>query len=92
MPKRIVIPIILLILFYALSAAQMYAEEDAIEEAKTKAEEIHKIASSDVIYNDEELKAIYYQNIQIIEILKEIRSLLQENLEKTGQSSAPTRP
>lgn len=85
MSKRLVIPIVLLILFYALSAVQMYAQEDTIEEAKAKAEEIHKIASSDVIYNDEEVKAIYYQNIQIIEILKEIRSLLQENLEKTGQ-------
>ena len=47
------------------------------EEASKKAAEIHQVASSDVIYTEAELKALYYQNIEIIELLKDIRNLLQ---------------
>jgi len=54
----------------------------AEEDAQQKAEEIHTIASSDVIYTDQELKALYYQNLQIIDLLKEIRDLLQQQLLK----------
>lgn len=58
-----------------------FAESLSAEKAQSKAEQLHKIASSDSIYADEELKALYYQNIQIIELLKDIRQLLKEQLE-----------
>lgn len=52
------------------------------EEAERKAREIHQHASSDVIFTDEELRALYYQNVQIISVLKEIRELLRQKLEE----------
>jgi len=61
-----------------LFATTTYATDSAIDKAKERAEEIHEIAISDVIFVQEELKAHYYQNIQIIELLKDIRDLLQE--------------
>lgn len=54
---------------------------DSEEDAERKAEEFHRRAISDVIFIDEELKALYYQNIQIISVLKEIRELLRQKLE-----------
>jgi len=51
---------------------------EATEKAREKAEEIHKITSTDTIYTQQELKALYYQNIQIIELLKEIRNILEQ--------------
>lgn len=54
---------------------------DGEEDAGKKAEEFHRRAISDVIFIDEELKALYYQNIQIISILREIRELLRQKLE-----------
>ena len=62
--------------FVCLLAADLVRAQTA-EEAEKKAAQIHLVASSDVIYTEAELKALYYQNIQIIEILKEIRSLLE---------------
>ena len=53
---------------------------DSFNEAGKKAEEIHEHASSDIIFTEAELKALYYQNIQIIELLKEIKELLRQNL------------
>jgi len=57
----------------------------AQENAQERAEEIHKIASSDVIYGDEELKALYYQNVQMIELLREIRDLLERQVVDKGE-------
>ena len=82
MIKRIVF---LLIFFYGLTVVDCgltYAQEAVKETAQEKAEEYHKIASSDVIYSTQELKALYYQNIQIIDLLKEIRNLLKQSAEK----------
>ena len=52
-------------------------------DAAGKAKEIHELASSDVIYVQDELKALYYQNLQIIELLKQIREILDLRLENT---------
>ncbi len=45
----------------------------SIEVAEQKAKEAHDLASSDVIYQEQDFRALYFQNIQIIELLKEIR-------------------
>jgi len=58
-----------------------YSEEDA----QKRAEEIHKIASSDAIFVEEELKALYYQNVQIIGLLREIRDLLEVQIADKGE-------
>lgn len=57
--------------------------QDSSGDAARKAEEIHNLASSDVIYVQDELKALYYQNLQIIELLKQIREILDMKLENT---------
>jgi len=81
MIKKIVILTILVFFISVTSFKLVYSQKQA-EMAEAKAEAIHKHASSDVLYVDEELKALYYQNIQIIQVLKEIRDLLSENLQK----------
>ncbi|MBI2095870.1 MAG: hypothetical protein HYT89_06855 [Candidatus Omnitrophica bacterium] len=48
--------------------------------AEEKAKKLHELASSDVIYTDQETKALYYQNIQIIDLLTQIRDLLEMRL------------
>jgi len=49
-------------------------------EAEQKATEVHNLATKDVIFIDEELKALYYQNIQIIGLLRDIKQLLGKTL------------
>ena len=41
-----------------------------------KARKAHELAASDMIYQQEEWKALYYQNMEIIDILKQIRDSL----------------
>ena len=55
---------------------------DTYEEAAQKADEIHSKVTSDVIYTQQELKALYYQNIQMIRLLEDIKELLRQQLEK----------
>jgi len=74
-----------------LSASVSMATDDEIGgyEAAEKARRAHELASSDMIYQQEEWKALYYQNIQIIQLLKEIRDSLQiqnERAAKAGQT------
>ncbi len=45
--------------------------------AEQRAREAHQLASSDIIYQNEEWKALYYQNQQIIQLLKQIRDSLE---------------
>ena len=59
----------------------------SVAEAERKAEEMHRHASSDIIYTDDELKALYYQNVQIIQLLKEIKEVLKESLAETKKAS-----
>lgn len=58
-----------------------YAEEE-FSSAEDKAREFHRLASSDVIYHDQETKAMYYQNVQMIALLKQIRDILDERLKE----------
>lgn len=73
--------IVIIICTVFLFASPLYAQE-AYEEAAKMADEIHKKVATDVIYTEQETKALYYQNIQIIELLKEIRELLRQGLEE----------
>ena len=41
-----------------------------------KARQAHEKAASDIIYQNDEWKALYYQNQQIIRLLKDIRESL----------------
>jgi len=71
----------------------VFAQEEA-EEAEQRVKEaqgilkemraIPDLVSPDSIYTTTQLRALYYQNIQIIDLLKQIRSLLQQQLEKQG--------
>ena len=67
-------------LFFAFSA---FAQDDDFDSsgAAQKARQAHEKAATDMIYQSEEWKAIYYQNQQIIQLLKEIRDSL--NILKT---------
>ena len=49
-----------------------FAQED-LSDVEEKARGAHELAMSDVIYEQENFKALYYQNEQIIRLLKEIR-------------------
>ncbi len=70
------------LVFLLVSVSVLFPAFSAEETAEQKAQEIHGLASSDVMHTDQELKALYYQNVQIIELLKEIRDLLQQQLQK----------
>ena len=52
------------------------------EDAGKKAKEIYEKADSDIIYLDNVMKSLYYQNIQIIELLKEIKTLMKDFIEE----------
>ncbi len=45
-------------------------------DASEKARKAHDLAGSDVIYQQEDFKALYYQNVEMIQLLKEIRDCL----------------
>lgn len=68
-----------------LSAVPASAQ-DTYENAEQKAEEIYKEAASDVIYLQNVLKSLYYQNIQIIQLLKDIRELMDDYLQTVQEN------
>lgn len=75
--------------FSLMTAGTLFAEE---QDAKEQAESLHKIqekmraspdlVTPDSIYVTTELKAIYYQNSQAIELLRQIRDILKEQSQK----------
>ncbi len=69
-------------LLFATAALAM-DEGDAAEQARRA----HEKASTDMIYQQEEWKALYYQNIQIIQLLKDIRDLIQIQNEHSARDS-----
>ena len=60
-------------------ARKEYDQKDDSDEsaAASKAEQAHQLAESDVIYQQQDFKAMYYQNVQIIALLKDIRASLE---------------
>ena len=61
------------LLFAGFVSALPVCAEDEMLTSEEKAEQSHKLAMTDMIYEPENLKALYYQNEAIIQILKEIR-------------------
>ena len=80
---------IMLIIICSLLIADcnLLPAQNAADDAEKEAAKFHELALSDVIYSDEEWKALYYQNVQIIELLKEISNLLKQQLEKEAAPS-----
>ena len=63
------------------------AEEDFISDPEEKARHAHEMSASDVIYQQEDFKALYYQNQKIIELLKEMRDELHNlNMRQAKES------
>ena len=63
-----------LTLFTSLPA---HASDMDPDDAAEKARKSHELAASDMIYQQEDFKALYYQNVQMIQLLKEIRDSLE---------------
>ena len=71
--------LLFLVFFGVFSSASAWAAGDEeIDDFGTemKARQAHERASSDMIYQNEEWKALYYQNQQIIQLLKDISDSL----------------
>ena len=73
-------------LTFILMAGAALADEPSSSTAEDKAQELHRLASSDVVYQDQEIKALYYQNVQMIELLKQIRDLIDSRLKEKTDS------
>ncbi len=78
--KRLVLIIFafcLLSLVSSLMSPVCFAEM-SFEDAEEKAAEAHKLAASDVIYQEQDWKALYFQNVQIISLLKDIKEEMEK--------------
>ncbi len=64
-------------LFFLLASVPCRAEED-FSTTEEKAQKAHELAASDVIYEQHDIKALYYQNQRIIELLEEIKDEIHE--------------
>ena len=72
----------------AFLSVPAFAEEDLDpNSAAQKARKSHEMAESDMIYQQEDFKALYYQNIQMIDLLKEIRDSLQVIKERASEKN-----
>ena len=67
------------ILMIGMLSGSAWCEEDP-GSALDKADKMHTHASSDVIFSQDETKALYYQNVVIIDLLRQIRDLLDARL------------
>ena len=65
-----------LFLFALLLGSIACAEDEINLDPEEKARRAHELSASDVIYQQEDFKALYYQNQRIIELLKEMRDEL----------------
>lgn len=62
-------------------------EENLVEVEKVlkKLRATPDLVSPDSIHTATSIKALYYQNIQIMQLLEQIRDLLKQSLEKEGE-------
>ena len=72
-----------MILCLMLFAVPAWADEALEREAAQKAAESHAKGNEDMIYAQQDTKALYYQNQQIIELLKDIKKILKEDRDRT---------
>jgi hypothetical protein len=70
-------------LLFAYSPAQ--AEDMTL--AEEKARRAHEMAASDMMYEQENVRALYYQNQQIIGLLKEIREEMHSINVRAGKDA-----
>ena len=77
-------------LFTALFSALPVSAEQEFLSAEEKAERSHQLAESDVMYQQEDYKALYYQNVAIIQLLKEIREEMHAINVRDAKDSAKT--
>jgi len=75
------------VMFLVFTCGIAIANDVAEREAAQKAAESHAKANEDMIYAQQDIKALYYQNQQIIELLKDIRTVLRED--KKRNESVP---
>jgi hypothetical protein len=66
--------------------------QGSTEWAAQKARHAHDMASSDVIYQQEDLRALYYQNQVMIDLLKDMRDSQRETLRLMRQKAAEDAP
>ena len=75
--------ITLLVLFLLTGAlCSAYTQKQPIDEMQfaspeEQAKHAHDLAASDMIYEHQDIKALYFQNQQIIELLQQIRDEMQ---------------
>jgi len=56
--------------------------DDIYNNAAKMAKEIHSKVATDVIYTDQEIKALYYQNVQMIQLMEEMMNLMRQQLQE----------
>ena len=63
-----------LVLFLTAMAVRAHAEDEMTSsDPEDRARKAHELSMSDVMYQQEDFRALYYQNLQIIDLLKEVR-------------------
>jgi hypothetical protein len=77
-------------LLLAMTVMPAHAQDEELYSAEEKARRSHDLAVSDVIYEQENFKALYYQNLQIIELLKEIKEELHSLNIRQAKDSTQT--
>ena len=90
--KKFKIFLLFLGVFLNFSAFAMY--DDSGETPSTvsdsmddKARKAHELAASDLIHSQEDTRALYYQNEQIIQLLRSIRDSLESiRAQQTGKN------
>ena len=65
-------------------------DDEALPDDAMKAKRAHDMAASDVIYQQEDFRALYYQNEQMISLLKEMRDTLRQIREQGAKTDAKT--
>ena len=77
----------ILSVFILATGLPAFAMDDDLDGgAAEKARQAHERASSDMIYQNEEWKALYYQNEQVIQLLKQIRDTLEVIKQREGMN------
>ena len=70
--------VIISVLLGLLASAVVFAQDEDVylDDPIESARKAHELAASDVIYQQQDLKALYYQNLQIVQLLEQIRDSL----------------
>ena len=87
---------LILALFFILGISPVLAiGRDDVDEPflyanpEVEARHAHEMAASDVIYEQQDIKALYYQNQQIIELLRQIHDEVQSLNKRQAKEEQP---